>query len=172
MGNYISKISKDCLLAFEEFMKNKTSFEKEKIRPSLNRLTGGTYTRIHSIKGLSKKESFAPLETGMWWKNYFTRFADRPWFFSQCEIRGWYWFSVPPLRILGLYCRFILILSLLPKFGKPASNKKKMMGYIKKSHTVIFTGQTGCGKTHHVLGLIEKEYYKNFDYIVIICPIL
>ena len=47
-----------------------------------------------------------------------------------------------------------------------------MAGYIKKPHTAIFIGQTGCGKTHLVLGLIEKEYKKNFDYIVIICPIL
>ena len=75
MGNYISKISKDRLLAFEEFMRNKTSFEKERIRPSLDRLTGGTYARIHSIKGLSKKESFAPLQTGMWWKKFFYPFC-------------------------------------------------------------------------------------------------
>ena len=66
MGNYISRISKDRLFALEEFMKNKTSFEKGRIRPSLDRLTGGTYTKIHSIKGLSKKEAFAPLQTGMW----------------------------------------------------------------------------------------------------------
>ena len=66
MGNYISRISKDRLFALEEFMKNKTSFEKGRIRPGLHRLTGGTYTKIHSIKGLSKKEAFAPLQTGMW----------------------------------------------------------------------------------------------------------
>ena len=47
-------------------MKNKTSFEKGRTRPGLDRLTGGTYTKIHSIKGLSKKEAFAPLQTGMW----------------------------------------------------------------------------------------------------------
>ena len=47
-----------------------------------------------------------------------------------------------------------------------------MTGYIKKSHTTIFTGPTGCGKTHLVLDLIEKEYTKHFAYIVIICPIL
>ena len=44
-----------------------------------------------------------------------------------------------------------------------------MTGYIKKPHTAIFTGQTGCGKTHLVLELIEKEYKKHFDFIVIIC---
>ena len=44
--------------------------------------------------------------------------------------------------------------------------------YIKEPHTAIFTGQTGCGKTHLVLDLIEKEYKKHFDYIAIICPTL
>ena len=42
----------------------------------------------------------------------------------------------------------------------------------KKPHTSIFIGQTGGGKTHLVLELIEKEYSKHFDYIVIICPTL
>ena len=47
-----------------------------------------------------------------------------------------------------------------------------MTGYIKKPHTSIFIGQTGCGKTHLVLELIENQYNKHFDYIVIICPTL
>ena len=47
-----------------------------------------------------------------------------------------------------------------------------MKEYIKKPHTAIFTGQTECGKTHLVLELIEKEYNKHFDFIVIICPTL
>ena len=47
-----------------------------------------------------------------------------------------------------------------------------MTGYIKKPHTSTFIGQTGCGKIHLVLELIEKEYNKNFDYIVVICPTL
>ena len=47
-----------------------------------------------------------------------------------------------------------------------------MTGYIKKPHASIFIGQTGCGKTHLVLELIEKEYNKYFDCIVIICPTL
>ena len=47
-----------------------------------------------------------------------------------------------------------------------------MTNYIKKPHTVIFTGQTGSRKTHLVLELIEKEYNKHFDYIIIICPTL
>ena len=36
-----------------------------------------------------------------------------------------------------------------------------MIEYIKKPHTAIFIGQTGCGKTHLVLDLIEKEYNKH-----------
>ena len=36
----------------------------------------------------------------------------------------------------------------------------------------MFIGQTWSGKTHLVLGLIEKEYKNHFDYIVIICPTL
>ena len=45
-----------------------------------------------------------------------------------------------------------------------------MIEYIKKPYTAIFIGQTGCGKTHLVLELIENQYNKHFDYIVIICP--
>ena len=47
-----------------------------------------------------------------------------------------------------------------------------MTGCIKDPHTTIFTGQTGCGKTHLLLDLTEKEYKKHFDYIVVICPML
>ena len=43
-----------------------------------------------------------------------------------------------------------------------------MTDYIKEPHRAIFTGQTKCGKTHLVLDLIEKEYSKHFDYIIII----
>ena len=47
-----------------------------------------------------------------------------------------------------------------------------MTTYIKDLHTTIFTISTGCGKAHLVLDLIEKEYNKHFDYIIIICPML
>ena len=47
-----------------------------------------------------------------------------------------------------------------------------MTEHIKKSNTMIFTGQTGCGKTHLVLELTEKEYNKHFDFTVIIWPTL
>ena len=47
-----------------------------------------------------------------------------------------------------------------------------MTGYTKKPHTSIFMSQTGCGKTHLVLELIEKEHNKHFDYNIIICPTL
>ena len=62
----------------------------------------------------------------------------------------------------------------LHKLGQELSIhiKQKMTDYIKKPHTTIFTSQNGCGKTHLVLKLIEKEYNKHFDFIVIICPTL
>ena len=47
-----------------------------------------------------------------------------------------------------------------------------MTGYIKKHHTSIFIGQTGCRNTHLVLELIEKKCKKHFDYIIIISPTL
>ena len=47
-----------------------------------------------------------------------------------------------------------------------------MTGCINKPHTSIFIVQMAYGKTHFVLELIEKEYYKHFDYIIIICPAL
>ena len=47
-----------------------------------------------------------------------------------------------------------------------------MTGCIKEPHTSIFIDQRKCGKTNLVLELIEKEYNKHFDYIVIICPTL
>ena len=47
-----------------------------------------------------------------------------------------------------------------------------MTGYIKEPDTTIFTGPTSCGKTDLVLDLIQKEYSKHFDYIIIICPTL
>ena len=46
------------------------------------------------------------------------------------------------------------------------------MDYFRKPHSVIFAGQTGCGKTYLVLDLIEKECNKNFGYTTIICPAL
>ena len=49
-------------------MKNETSFEKGKATPGLDRLTGGKYTRIHSIKRLLKKIT---LQTGVWWRDLF-----------------------------------------------------------------------------------------------------
>ena len=71
MGNCISKISKDPLLAFEEFMKNKTFFEKGRIRPSLDRLTGETYTRIHSIKGFQRKKLWPRYKLGCGGQTFF-----------------------------------------------------------------------------------------------------
>ena len=66
MGNCISKINKDHFFAFEEEMKNKTSFEKGRLRRGLNMITGGTYMKLYSIKRYSKM--LAPLQTGVWWR--------------------------------------------------------------------------------------------------------
>ena len=71
MGSCISKISKDRLLGLEESMKNKTSFEKGKVKPGLDRLTEGAYTRIHSINKYSK--TLALLQTGVWWGDLFLK---------------------------------------------------------------------------------------------------
>lgn len=35
---------------------------------------------------------------------------------------------------------------------------------------MLISGITNCGKTHYVLDLIEKCYFKKFDYIIIYCP--
>ena len=55
-------------------------------------------------------------------------------------------------------------------FEWAASNKNDRL--YKKPHTAIFTGQTGFGKKHLVLELIENKYNKHFDYVIIICPTL
>ena len=47
-----------------------------------------------------------------------------------------------------------------------------MTDYVKEPHTTTFTARTKCGKTHLVLDMIETEYNKHFDYIIIICPTL
>ena len=44
--------------------------------------------------------------------------------------------------------------------------------YIKDQHTTIFNGPTACGKSHVVLVLIEKEFNKYFDCIIIYCSML
>ena len=67
-------------------------------------------------------------------------------------------------------CRNILYCSNLGKDYQWALNKNDAL--YKKPHTAIFIGQTGCGKTHLVLELIENYYNKHFDNIVIICPTL
>ena len=36
--------------------------------------------------------------------------------------------------------------------------------------TMIIVGMTACGKTHYFLEMLEKDYYKHFDYIFLICP--
>ena len=43
---------------------------------------------------------------------------------------------------------------------------------MKEPHTIFFVAQTGVGKTHLALNLLEKEYKNYFDFIIIICPTL
>ena len=45
-----------------------------------------------------------------------------------------------------------------------------MPNYIRDPHTATFVSQPGCGKTHLVLELIEKEYNKHFDYTSLSVP--
>lgn len=40
----------------------------------------------------------------------------------------------------------------------------------KYPHCAIICGQTGCGKTEFVLDLLENQYCKIFNYIIILCP--
>ena len=62
MGNCLSKINKGLCLNLEEYSKNKTSLEKGKIRRDLDIITGGGYTRIHSMSKYSK--TLDPIQTG------------------------------------------------------------------------------------------------------------
>lgn len=48
----------------------------------------------------------------------------------------------------------------------------KMTKFIKKLHTAIFTGPKCCEKSQLVLNLIQKEYKKHFDDIIMIFPTL
>ena len=43
---------------------------------------------------------------------------------------------------------------------------------MKEPHIALFVAPTGVGKTHLVLGLLEKEYKNYFDFIIIICATL
>ena len=42
--------------------------------------------------------------------------------------------------------------------------------YPKKPHCALICGATECGKTKYILDLLETEYLKYFEYIVIFCP--
>ena len=44
--------------------------------------------------------------------------------------------------------------------------------FMKEPHTALFVAPTGVGKTHLALSLLETEYRKYFNFIVIICPTL
>ena len=40
---------------------------------------------------------------------------------------------------------------------------------MSEPHTALSLAPTGVGKTHCALGLLEREYFNHFDFIVIIC---
>jgi len=44
------------------------------------------------------------------------------------------------------------------------------MKFPKSAHSAIICGATGCGKSEFVLDLLETEYKKFFEYIIVICP--
>ena len=44
--------------------------------------------------------------------------------------------------------------------------------FMKEPQTALFVAPTGVEKTHLALNLLENEYRKHFDFIVIICPTL
>ena len=35
---------------------------------------------------------------------------------------------------------------------------------------MIICGMTNCGKTFYLLNVLEKQFNKHFDYIILICP--
>ena len=70
MGNCISKISKDHFFVCEEKMKNIIPFLKRKTWRALEMGTrGGTHMGAHSLLRFSEIMTFAPLQTGMWWRD-------------------------------------------------------------------------------------------------------
>ena len=69
MGRCISKINRDHLFAFEEFMKNDILFSNRTTRHGLDIVTSKTYMGIHSIRKISEKITLAPSQTGVWWRD-------------------------------------------------------------------------------------------------------
>ena len=130
MGNCISKISKDHFLGLEEFIKNKTSLEKGKVKPRLDRRTRGTYTRIDPM--IKYSGTLDLLQTGKWWRHLFSSFWNVYDFF--CTI----WNRVPErnhqpnsgqtgfvktIAIPGLVGKQSFFIDLLSLFWYPASNE-------------------------------------------------
>ena len=35
---------------------------------------------------------------------------------------------------------------------------------------MIIVGMTACGKIHYMLQMLEEEYIKHFEYIILLCP--
>ncbi len=41
---------------------------------------------------------------------------------------------------------------------------------VDTSFNMMIVGMTNCGKTYYLLKMIERDYFKHFDYIFLICP--
>ncbi len=42
--------------------------------------------------------------------------------------------------------------------------------YVETPFNMMIVGMTNCGKTYYLLEMIEKEYFRHFEYIFLICP--
>ncbi len=42
--------------------------------------------------------------------------------------------------------------------------------YVKTPFNMMIVGMTNCGKTYYLLEMIEKEYFRHFENIFLICP--
>ena len=46
------------------------------------------------------------------------------------------------------------------------------MNFPKLLHSAMFVGATNVGKTEYLLRILGTEYNNNFEFIVIMCPII
>ncbi len=42
--------------------------------------------------------------------------------------------------------------------------------YVETPFNMMIVGMTGCGKTYYLLEMIERECFRHFEYIFLICP--
>ena len=115
--------------------------------------------KLYSIKKYSK--TLAPLQTGAWWRHLFFKKNELTSKDILCSPKRDAWCTTR-FRIIFKHYSFYTSSGII-------KHQIKDKEYIEEPHTAIFIGQTKCGKTHLILGLIEKEYNRHFDYIIIIC---